>query len=91
MAISIIQFPVGTFGYAGSVPVDLAYRITSGSVFERKTVRDAIRLVGPGLAKKIAAREGVKMEARAFDTRAEAYDVATAYVEAHGLDVKVYE
>jgi hypothetical protein len=91
MAISVIKFPVGTFGYVGSVPVDLAYRITGGTCFARKAVRDAIPLSGPGLAKKIAAREGVKMETRTFETAAEAYDVAVRFVDAHNLKgVKVY-
>ena len=90
MAISIIQFPVGTFGFVGSVPVDLAYRITGASCFDRAKVREAVTHCGPGIAKKLAARLGVKMEAKAFETRAEAYDVAAAYVAAHNLDTVIY-
>jgi len=91
MAINIIQNPVGTFSYAGSVPVDLAYRLTGGSARDRFAVREAIPMVGPGMARKIAERNGIKMESKTFETRSEAYDVAVAYCEAHNLDCKIYE
>ena len=91
MAINVIQFPVGTFGFAGSVPVDLAYRITGGSCFDRQKVREAIPQSGTRIAKLLAERLGVKMETKTFETRSEAYDVAAAYVEAHGLEgIKIY-
>jgi len=90
MAISVIEYPNGKFGFVGSVPVNLAYRFSGASALDRNYIINAIGRVGPGIAKKLAIKLGVKMEAKSFETRAEAYDVAAAFVAAHNLDVKVF-
>lgn len=88
--VNIIPLPVGGFGFAGSVPIDLAYDIRGGSCFDRKKIREAIPQVGPGMARKIANRVGVKMSSRRYDTQAEAYDAAVSYQTISGLEFEIY-
>jgi hypothetical protein len=83
--VNIIPLPVGGYGFAGSVPIDLAYDIRGGSCFDREKVRKAIPQVGPGIARQMANRLGVKMSSRRYDTQSEAYDAACDYQRVSGL------
>lgn len=86
MAVSIIQFPTGSFGYVGSVPVNMAHKISGGTCFQRKAIADAVVTSGPGLARKIAERQGVSFSTRSFDSRAEALSFAEEFCRVNGLD-----
>ena len=88
--VNIIRNPVGGYSFAGSVPIDLAYDIRGGSCFDRQKVREAIPQVGPGMARKIANKLGVKMSSRSYDTSAEAYDAAVSYQTVSGLEFEIY-
>jgi hypothetical protein len=72
----VIKNPAGTFHFAGRVPTALAFDCTDAEVLE------AALHSGPGLARKIAARKGVKFETLTWVTREEALEAAkSAFVE----------
>jgi hypothetical protein len=87
--VNIIPLPVGGFGFAGSVTIDLAHSIRGGSCFDREKVRNAVSLVGPGMARQMANRLGIKFSTRRFDTRDEAYNAAVEYQRISGLEFDV--
>lgn len=62
----VIQFPSGKFGFVGKVPVDLA--------FEYDSIEDvkAAQHSGPGIARKIAERNGRIFHTRVWDTAEDA-------------------
>jgi glutamate synthase domain-containing protein 2 len=59
----IIQFPSGRFGFVGRVPVELAFEYDS--IEDVKIAQHS----GPGIAGKIAAREGRVFRTRTWDTK----------------------
>lgn len=68
----IIKFPSGKFGYTGKVPVHLAFEYES--VADLETARQH----GPGLAMKIAKREGRVFRTRAWNTEEAAREAGQA-------------
>jgi hypothetical protein len=87
--INIIRNPVGTYGFVGRVPVGLAHKISGGCAADRFTVREAVAISGPGIARKIAERNGIKFETRTFTTEAEAREFAEEYCRCNGLDCEI--
>lgn len=69
---NLIQFPSGKYGFVGRVPVDLAWAYES--IEDVKNAQHA----GPGIAARIAKREGRTFSARVWDTDAEARAAALA-------------
>lgn len=67
----LIQFPSGKFGFVGRVPVELAF--VYDSVEDVKNAQHS----GPGIAGKIAAREGRTFGTRVWETREAALAAAT--------------
>lgn len=59
----LIQFPSGKFGFVGKVPVELAFEYDS--IEDVKIAQHS----GPGIAGKIAAREGRVFGTRVWDTK----------------------
>jgi hypothetical protein len=70
MALHIIQYPTGRFGFVGLVPAALAFE---GSTEDMETARKC----GPGLARKIAERNGRAFTTLVWDTEDEARKAAT--------------
>jgi len=66
LGLHVIQFPSGRFGFAGRVPLELAYRRADGSVPTEAEVSDDLRLPGNFRA----------LKARTFETREEACSAA---------------
>lgn len=77
MHLTIIQAPTGVFIFAGSVPVELGY------VYEDAGDLAAAIQCGPGIAQKIAARNGRAFGTRTWPARAD----AVAAAQALGFDV----
>jgi len=67
----LIQYPSGRWGFVGRVPQVLAHEGDADLL-------DCARLSGPGLARKIAEREGRHFATLAWDTEAEARAAADA-------------
>jgi len=63
VGLSIIQYPSGRFGFAGKVPLHLAFEYS-----DMKYV-DMARQHGLSLAQSIAKKEGGFITSRAFETR----------------------
>jgi hypothetical protein len=87
--INIIRNPVGTYSFVGKVPVTMAHRIIGGTAADRNTIRNAVCHCGPGVARKIAERNGIKFETRTFDTANEARDFAEEYCRVNGLNCEI--
>lgn len=68
--LSVIRYPNGRFGFAGRVPDVLAFSSTHEGDLE------AARLSGPGIAKRIAEREGRTFESLSWATEDEAVAAA---------------
>jgi hypothetical protein len=66
----VIQFPSGKFGFVGKVPAALAFEYDSEA-----DVAIAIQS-GPGIARKIAEREGRMFRVRVWDTEVDAMRAA---------------
>lgn len=66
LQLTLIQFPSGKWGYVGSVPAALAFEWEDDG-----DLKIALRS-GPGIALKIAEREGRTFRTRVWDTEAEA-------------------
>lgn len=64
--LSVIRYPTGKFGFVGRVPAVLAFTSTHEGDIE------AARLSGPGIARKIAEREGRTFETRVWNSEADA-------------------
>lgn len=80
-----IQYPSGRWGFVGKVPAALAYEGDADLI--------AVALqAGPGIAARIAAREGRAFASLSWATEAEALaakgklDGASLRPQAHGLD-----
>lgn len=58
----VIKYPSGKYGFVGKVPASLAYEYDSEA-----DVVTALRH-GPGIARKIAEREGRTFKTRVWDT-----------------------
>jgi len=67
--LTVLQYPSGRWGFAGSVPVELAFEMKDGSALDPDQVRIALSC-GPGFAKK--------MRSRSWATREEAEAAAKA-------------
>lgn len=67
----IIQYPSGRFGFVGRVPAALAHE---GSAEDLETAR----ICGPGLAQKIAARNGRSFATLTWASREAAQAAADA-------------
>lgn len=72
LPLSLIQYPSGKFGFVGRVPAVLAY------VWEDESDLQAAAQCGPGIARKIAERNGRTFSTRVWDTEAEAIAARTA-------------
>lgn len=72
LPLSLIKFPVGTYGFVGSVPVDLRF------VYD--DVQDCIDAAqfGPGMIRKRCEREGRRFGTRTWPTAAAALADAAA-------------
>lgn len=62
-ALTIIQAPSGRFIFVGNVPPALAFE------WEAESDLDAALHCGPGIAKKIAERNGRTFKSRSYETR----------------------
>ncbi len=69
--LHVIKYPSGRYGFVGRVPQVLAHE---GSPEDLETARTA----GPGLARKIAERNGRTFTTLAWDTEADAIAFAAA-------------
>lgn len=87
--VNIIRNPVGTYNFAGCVPIGLAYSIIGGSRSQRKEIEDCVQQCGPGFARKLAKRYGVRFQTRIFDSAAEARAFATGYRQTSGLEFEI--
>lgn len=67
---SILRTPAGRFAFVGSVPADLAF------IHEAQQDLDTAAHSGPGVAMKIAAKEGRVFKPRSWATEAEAWAAA---------------
>lgn len=72
MTLNVIQYPVGTYGFVGSVPAVLAYASDDAELLAIAAQS------GPGLARSIAAREGKTFKTCTWATRADAIAAAAA-------------
>jgi hypothetical protein len=72
MAYHITQYPTGSFGFVGSVPRELCYQ---GSAEDLETAWRC----GPGLARKIAERNGRSFVTLTWSTREAAQSAADEY------------
>ena len=63
--LHIIKYPTGRYGFVGRVPAALAYQ---GSADDMQAAAQC----GPGIARKIAERNGREFKTLAWDTEAEA-------------------
>lgn len=70
--LSIIRFPTGTYGFVGKVPAELAFNSSHSGDLENAA------LCGPGLARKIAEREGRTFETLSWASEGEAAAAAKA-------------
>ena len=70
--LHVNQYPSGRWGFVGKVPADLAY------VANKAEYVAIAQLSGPGIARKIAAREGGSFETRTWSTQSEAVEAALA-------------
>jgi len=75
-ALSVIRYPSGRYGFVGRVPAVLAYE---GSEEDMETAAH----YGPGIARRIASRNGREFRALSWATREDALAAAAA----HGFDV----
>lgn len=77
--LHIISFPSGRWGFVGKVPVGLAYPgATRGDV-------ENIQQSGPGIARKIAAREGRNLSELTYATQEEARVAFCAFAKVDSL------
>lgn len=76
LGLHVIKYPSGRYGFVGSVPQVLAHE---GSPEDLATARTS----GPGLARKIAERNGRTFKTLAWDTEAD----AVAFAKARGIEV----
>lgn len=66
----VIRYPSGKYGFVGKVPASLAYE------YESEGDLRAAQQCGPGIAGKIAAREGRVFRTRVWDTEEAALQAA---------------
>ncbi len=86
--LTVIKYPSGAYGFAGSVPVELAYEMVDGSPLDPDQVRIA-RHCGPGFAKKLKGRSW-PTEAAALAAAAEVRgpgDVRVVHLFNHGIAI----
>jgi hypothetical protein len=74
--LHVIQYPTGRYGFVGRVPAVLAYRAAAEDIA-------AALQCGPGIARRIAQREGREFITLSWATEAE----AIAEAKAQGFDV----
>ncbi len=72
LPLCVIQFPVGTWGFVGSVPLELKWVYD-----DSESVRIAMQS-GEGFARAIAKREGKIFKTCTWQTKEEAIAAATA-------------
>jgi hypothetical protein len=72
LPLAVIQYPVGTFGFVGRVPSELAYICNDPELLQIALQH------GSGLARGIAKKEGKIFQTRTWATRDEAIEAATA-------------
>jgi hypothetical protein len=85
--VNIIRFPVGTYGFAGRVPIDMAFELGGEVPIEtRNEIFNAVSQCGPRIARMIANKKNIKMRERSFDTREEAFGFALNYRATSGVE-----
>lgn len=78
LPLVLIKYPVGTYGFAGSVPVELAFDTDRPDLIEM-----ACRC-GPGFARKAAERTGNYFNTKSWPTA----EAALAQAKQYGYEVK---
>ena len=76
---AIISFPSGRWGFVGKVPVQLAYPGATRDDVEN------IQHCGPGIARKIAAREGRDLSDLTYATQEEARTAFCVFAKVDSL------
>lgn len=66
LSLSVIRYPSGKYGFVGNVPAVLAYE------WQDEGDLQAAKQCGPGIARKIAERNGRIFNTRVWATEAEA-------------------